>query len=177
MTPPDKPTYLALWPEPVVSEANVDETLPIRSSFRAEPSLPFSGSTTPERLAELKGFTMDDLVPEKDGNADAEETLMVPKPLIAQIAAGAPFAERMSPTAIPVLSLDDYAMFRVLLRVHGEDHAPTWTRFGVLSRTVKDALQARFAETFQRDVEAQRKFLALVEKYQKEQASKPSGKP
>ncbi len=119
----------------------------------------------------MKGSTIEDLVPDKGGNA--EETLMVPKPLIAQAAAGASFAEKMSPTAIPVLSLDDYAMFRVLLRAHGEDHAPTWSRFGVLSRTVKDALQARFAETFQRDVEAQQKFLALVEKYQKERASKP----
>ena len=142
---------------------NSDETLPFVALGPFAPATPFSGTTTPERLAQLKAAA-----PARqaaDENQEVSETLLIKSPFAAHTDSGGALGARITPVAVPILSLDEYAKFRALLRARGEEHEPTWREFGVLSRAAKDALQARFAAHFQRDPRAQSEFVALVDKH------------
>ena len=158
----DLPTYLAKLGKNA-DEVNVDETLPIWGTVSPKPATPFSGATSPQRLAELKSLEAP-LAPIVISD-DVDQTVMVRSPLLAEVPRDGSFAEKLTPPAIPVLSVDEYARFRALLTVHGEDHEPTWRSFGILSRVAKDALQTRFASYFQRDRAAQERFVLLIDQH------------
>jgi hypothetical protein len=60
------------------------------------------------------------------------------------------------------MTVEAYARLRASLTVNGEQHAPTWSEFGISSQQDKDALQQRFAAVFRGDPEVQARFVELV---------------
>lgn len=73
-----------------------------------------------------------------------------------------PGADPSQPGVVPLLTLEQYAKLRARLMVEGEDDQQVWKEFGVTSRTVKEALQARFAAQFRSDPAAQSRFVELI---------------
>lgn len=63
--------------------------------------------------------------------------------------------------AVPVMSVEGYALFRARLSVRGENDPETLREYGVTSKEVKDALQGRFAARFKEDPDAQSRFIEL----------------
>ena len=74
-----------------------------------------------------------------------------------------PFGPSAAPPEGPELTLEQYAHLRAQLTVRGEEDAVTWGQFGIDSRAVKEALQARFAARFREDPAAQARFVDLVQ--------------
>ena len=62
-----------------------------------------------------------------------------------------------------LLTLEQYAKLRARLMVEGEDDQQVWKEFGVASKAVKEALQARFAGQFRNDPAAQARFVELIQ--------------
>lgn len=138
--------------------ADPDETLPIPAPFSPGRGVPFSGTRSPEELAVMLGPSEAQPPPLQTGD---DETAFLPRLELVAAQTGS-FRDQLTPVAIPVLSLGEYAELRARLTVYGEGHAPTLARFGVTAEAVRDALRKRFAEYFQRDKPAQAQFIATM---------------
>ncbi len=146
-TPPGPPTL-----------ADPDETLPIPPPFSPGRGVPFSGTRSPQELAVMLGPSQ----PEPPAQPGDGETALLPRLELVAAQTGS-FRDQLTPVAIPVLSVGEYAELRARLTVYGEAHAPTLARFGVTAEAVRDALRKRFAEYFQRDQAAQTQFIAIMQ--------------
>jgi len=144
---------------PLQASFDPDETLPIPVAFVAKPpgaAVPFAGSTSPAAVAEM----FDPVEPRvRSDEPDPDETAMLPAAAVVAPKTGT-FRDQLGPVVVPLLSLDEYADLRARLTVFGEAHAPTLARYGVAAREVREAVQARFADYFQRNTAAQAQFLA-----------------
>ncbi|MBL8742280.1 MAG: hypothetical protein JNK04_14325 [Myxococcales bacterium] len=136
-----------------------DETLPIPAPFAAKPAIPFTGSTPPEKVAQM----FDPVEPRaRSPEPGPDETALTPIADFVMPKTGT-FRDQLVPLVVPILSLDEYAELRARLTVYGEDHAETLTRFGVASPQVHEAQRARFSEYFLRDPSAQAAFLKAMQ--------------
>ncbi len=152
------PSYILALPHDQGQDP--DETLPItRSSQVVTSRLPFAGETSAETLAALKAASAQaDDAPEGE-KPSPEETLLLRSPLTTQNAEVGSFRDKISPVAIPTLSIDQYVQLRAKLALNGENDAATWNEFGILSVAARELLRARFVEYFRRDPTAQRHFV------------------
>jgi hypothetical protein len=173
------PTYVreerppvVVRPEATPRTLSVDETAMMRSPYVAKPAVPFSGTTTAERLAQLvpasapSGMAHD---------ADVGETALMVSPFAKSEAtpfqsAGAP-EPRSPPTGTgprpntslaPPLPLERYADLRAAIVEAGEDDSTVLARFGIASPEEHRRLKERFLEYFQRVPHAQDQFLAML---------------
>jgi Pentapeptide repeats (8 copies) len=70
--------------------------------------------------------------------------------------------DRSASSEPPPMTLEEYATLRAHLTVQGEEDPAIWKQFGIASRAIKEALQARFAARFREDPDAQARFVELV---------------
>jgi hypothetical protein len=150
-----------LAPEPQQSTLDPDVThppfqrnvavLPFREAARAllESTRvpPMSSGVTAPDLATAEASPRDEL----DG------TLMIRSPLASVSQSG--FGASLTPTLVPDLSLDAYAMLQADLRVSPNSAEPL-RRAGVPSEGALEALRQRFFQRFQADPQAQAEFQA-----------------
>ena len=113
----------------------------------ARPVIPFSGTSTPERMREIAGQF---IVRPAD---DAGETVMMPTPAPARIAAL---------RAHSGLSLREYAALRAALSAYGEDNTDVLARFG-LTPAGKQALQEKYFDLFRAEPAVRERFGTLLQ--------------
>ena len=75
----------------------------------------------------------------------------------------------------PALTLEEYAALRASLTVKGEEDPETWKAFGIASRAMKEALQARVAARLRDDPEARDRVVALVQRMVSDLRAKAPG--
>jgi hypothetical protein len=139
---PDPPA--APQPPAAPPAFNADETLPITASIVGE-TLPFQGTTTPERLREL--------LPPSSGRApsDAGATIGIAEPdatrdLVAAI------------RRVHAITLDEYARIRAALVVAAEPEEEIWSRAGLPAAQDQERLRKRFFDRFQDEPEVRAQF-------------------
>ena len=156
------PTYLRETALPGEQPDDVESTqfLPV---LVLGPALPFEGSTSLAKLAELKrdAAIVDGAAPTSDD--DPQETLEIRSPLLQESAGTGTFRDAISPIAVPVLTTEQYAQLQAKLSVRGEAHEPTWREFQISSSAVKRALVARFDAYFAREPQAREDFAKRFE--------------
>jgi hypothetical protein len=111
------------------------------------PVLPFSGTTSPERLREMAAASP------PLSSEDAGETAMLPLP--------EGFVRRAVAIDPPLLPLREYAVLRAALSLYGEDDVRTLAQFG-LSKEEKHRLQQTYFERFRADPRLQTTFEELL---------------
>ena len=157
------PSYLRESTSPGQEEEDVDKTQ-FMPALVLGPALPFEGSTSPAKLAELKRHAASADPPTPAATDEPpEETLEIRSPLLQESAGTGTFRDAISPIAVPVLTIEQYAQFQAKVRVLGESHEPTWREFQISSASVRDALAARFAAYFAREPQAKEDFAKRVE--------------
>lgn len=154
--PPILPSYMKDADTPM---ADLESTAFMPVLVPSAP-LPFEGSTSPERLAEIKAAaaSIDGPVETSIDPAISDATVMIPTLLVRAKVASENFREDLSPTLVPDLSLAQYAALTARLRFYGDEHAPTWREFALHSPEARAALVRRFQDRFERDPSARRDF-------------------
>jgi hypothetical protein len=110
------------------------------------PVVPFSGTSSPERIREIAG------PPDRTPSDDAGETVMMPAPAAARDAVL---------RAQNDLALREYAALRAALSVHGEDNADVLAQFK-LTPASKRELQERYFDLFRTEPEVRERFEELL---------------
>jgi hypothetical protein len=145
----------------VQSVVNLDETAPIPASYAGPVPLPFTGSLSQEQVDALFQVSK-----RAAGSAKAQpnpdETVMLPPVEVAHREGGT-LREKFTPVAVPILSMDEYAALRAALLVHGEEHLPTLTRYGLVSVEARELLRQRFNAAFQRDESLRERFVVTMQ--------------
>jgi len=133
-------------PPPAVTSPKFDpdETLPISASTAGSQTLPFQGTTTPERLREM-------MPPPSGPAADAGATIGIAdageaRDLVAAI------------RRVHAITLDEYARIRAALVVATESEAEIWSRAGLPAVEDQERLRKRFFDRFQDEPEVRSQF-------------------
>jgi hypothetical protein len=156
-----QPASALLVPGWVLPTASPDETAPLPMGPLPKQVLPFAGSLSAEQVR-ARVESARPAPAYGSANPNPDETVMLPFPTATAASSDESFRGQLSPLAIPILSLDEYAQLRAQLNVFGEHHAPTLQRFGVADRDVLEALQRRFAQAFARDAKLQQQFVTKL---------------
>ncbi|MBL9024537.1 MAG: hypothetical protein JNL21_20245 [Myxococcales bacterium] len=115
----------------------------------SNPTLPFSGRTTPERLAQIAG------PPRLDPAADAGETAILPVADDVRALVMVALQDKDD------LSLEEYASLRARLMSHGEDDRDVLLHFG-LTKAAKEKVQQKYFERFRANPALRAQFEALL---------------
>jgi hypothetical protein len=141
-------------------EPLLDGTVELRDAVLG-PALPFVNSDTAGG-AEEKAAVPRQPVRMATGTEDVDVAKL--REALMPFARGRASSAPAAPIGAAELSLEDYALLRASLMIHGEDDAATLASFGIRSRDEKSAIQARFAALFRGDAAAQARFVALVKR-------------
>lgn len=151
-----------------LADVDPDETLlPRPAKGPVLPFVPDAAATPPAPLP---------IAPREANTIDPDETHLVPSPFVAARTAPASFGEALTPTMVPDLTVDAYALLQAELRADGESEQ-AWRRVGVSSEAAKRALKERFFELFRRDPQAQADFQGRFRRYFEDMQRVGRGRP